>query len=242
MDHDRMPGVRIGALSVPDGVRVSVAVRDVGSAIAATYGEGSFDTASIVKVDILAALLVQAEDAGRGLTPQERAAADAMIRLSDNAAATELWRVIGGADGLTAAHARLGLVATDPAPSGAWGLTRTTAGDRLTLLEAVFGAGPALNAPSRTYIQDLMARSAAGQDWGVSAAGPSYALKNGWLPRTATGLWVVNSTGRVTTEDGRTCLVAVLSDGNADLAAGVSLVEAAARASVGAVSAAGRTS
>ncbi|WP_308409537.1 hypothetical protein [Streptomyces sp. A3M-1-3] len=237
MDHDRVLAERIGALSVPDGVRVSVAVRDLGAGATATYGEGSFDAASIVKVDILAALLARAEDAGRGLTARERVCADAMIRLSDNDAASELWQAIGGADGLTATHMRFGLVATEPAPSGAWGLTRTTAGDRLTLLDAVFDTGPGLRASSRTYLQDLMARIAAGQDWGVSAAGSSYALKNGWLPRTATGLWVVNSTGRVTTEEGRTCLVAVLSDGHADRAAGVSLVEAAARASVSAVGA-----
>jgi hypothetical protein len=48
---------------------------------------------------------------------------------------------------------------------------------------------------------------------GVSAAGTQAALKNGWLPRTATGLWDINSIGRVRIED-RDCLIVVLSDGN----------------------------
>ncbi len=58
---------------------------------------------------------------------------------------------------------------------------------------------------------------------GVSAAaeGTSWALKNGWLPRSTTGLWVVNSIGRVTV-DGADRLVAVLSDGTASLAEGIS--------------------
>lgn len=40
-------------------------------------------------------------------------------------------------------------------------------------------------------------------------------LKVGWLQRSATGLWVVNSIGSVE-RGGRRYLVAVLSDGNTD--------------------------
>lgn len=67
---------------------------------------------------------------------------------------------------------------------------------------------------------------------GVSAAGDAWALKNGWMPRTATGLWNVNSIGRVTA-DGRTYLVAVLSGGGATRESGIALVESAAKAAVG---------
>lgn len=68
---------------------------------------------------------------------------------------------------------------------------------------------------------------------GVSAAadGSGWALKNGWLPRSTTGLWDVNSIGRVTV-DGHAYLVAVLSKGNSTQAKGISLVEAAAKAAV----------
>jgi hypothetical protein len=65
----------------------------------------------------------------------------------------------------------------------------------------------------------------------VSAAGSSFALKNGWLPRSATGLWVINSIGRVTS-GGHSYLVAALSQGNTTQAAGISLVEAVAKAAV----------
>ncbi|CAM5665383.1 Serine hydrolase OS=Streptomyces antimycoticus OX=68175 GN=SSPO_024660 PE=4 SV=1 [Streptomyces antimycoticus] len=51
------------------------------------------------------------------------------------------------------------------------------------------------------------------------------------MPRDATGLWVVNSIGEVPA-DGRAYLVAVLSEGSADMDSGVALVERAARTAV----------
>ncbi|WP_329436000.1 class A beta-lactamase-related serine hydrolase [Streptomyces sp. NBC_01280] len=231
---------------LPDGdARVSVAVSALdGATDGAVYdGTSAFDTASIVKVDILAALLLRAQDEGRALTAQERAYATAMIENSDNASATALWKAIGGADGLDAANLTLGLTGTRAGAGGEWGLTRTTAEDQLTLLRAVFGtegtesaksAGSGLSAASRAYVAELMGRIAADQRWGVSAAADSAsvcALKNGWLPRSATGLWDINSVGRVSV-GGQRYLVSVLSDGNATKEAGVALVEGVAKAAV----------
>ncbi|GKQ34823.1 serine hydrolase [Streptomyces sp. A012304] len=237
VDHGASPAAAV-PVPVPDGARVSVAVLDIGSGESAGYGSGVFDTASIVKVDILAALLLQAQDEGRRLTAREEAYAAVMIRSSDNDAATALWKAIGGADGLDAANARFGLTDTVGGDGGLWGLTRTTAADQLTLLRQVFGDDSQLDEASRTYVQGLMGEIAAGQRWGVSAAadGTAWALKNGWLPRGTTGLWDVNSIGRVTV-GGRVLLVAVVSDGNAALAAGIALVEAAAKAAVSAFTA-----
>ncbi|RFC76162.1 serine hydrolase [Streptomyces sp. AcE210] len=228
---------------LPDGdARVSVAVAALdGATDGAVYdGTSAFDTASIVKVDILAALLLGAQDAGRALTSQERAYATAMIENSDNASATALWEAIGGADGLDAANLTLGLTGTRAGAGGEWGLTRTTAADQLTLLRAVFGtestegADPGLSEASRAYVAGLMGRIASDQRWGVSAAADSAsgcALKNGWLPRSATGLWDINSVGRVSV-GGQRYLVSVLSDGNATKEAGVTLVEGVAKAAV----------
>ncbi|GAA2947832.1 hypothetical protein GCM10010446_36260 [Streptomyces enissocaesilis] len=218
-------------------MEVSFAVSGPGSGWCAAYGEGRFPAASVVKVGILAALLLRARDEGRALGREERRYAEAMIRRSDNDAASALWTVIGGAAGLDAAQARLGLTRT--AADRAWGRTRTTARDQVALLRAVFGAGPGvLDEESRTYIGALMGQVVAGQDWGVSAAGSGAALKNGWMPRDATGLWAVHSIGRVEV-DGRGVLVAVLSEGHTTKEAGIAVVEAVARAAVGA--AVGRT-
>lgn len=201
----------------------------------------AYDTASIVKVDILAALLLRAQDEGRQLTGRERDLAEPMIRSSDNAAADTLWRRIGRAPGLAAANERLGLTSTTGGPGGKWGLTRTTASDQVRLLRAVFGSGGTahagsggLDAASRAYVRTLMTRVVPEQGWGVSAIGGagSRALKNGWLERTTTGLWDVNSVGQVTVR-GHRYLVAVLSDGSASMGDGVSLVERTARAAMG---------
>ncbi|MET7454361.1 serine hydrolase [Streptomyces sp. NPDC005574] len=232
-----VPGVQ------PQGkARVTAAVLDL-DARAGTprvYGDDTpYDTASIIKVDILATTLLQAQDAGRPLSRQERAETAAMIQRSDNAAANALWRRIGMASGLEAANKRLGLTSTTGGTGAKWGLTRTTATDQIRLLRAVFDTGrpaPAggtgLSAASRDYIRTQMNHIAADQTWGVSAASDSgSALKNGWLQRNTTGLWDINSVGRITA-CGHHYLVAVLSDGNTSMRDGIALVERAARAAV----------
>ncbi|MQY38961.1 hypothetical protein SRB17_69760 [Streptomyces sp. RB17] len=235
VDRTALLGKAMTAVSVPSGARVSAAVLAVDSGESAAYGDAAFDTASIVKVDILATLLLQAQDAGRGLTAAEKAYAVKMIENSDNAAATALWHTIGRADGLDAANERFGLTATSGGEGELWGLTQTTAADQLVLLRQVFGEGSRLSAVSRTYVQGLMESVEADQRWGVSAAaeGNSWALKNGWLPRSTTGRWDVNSIGRITV-DGTDYLVAVLSEGTRTQAEGIALVEAAAKAAVSA--------
>ncbi|MET8325392.1 serine hydrolase [Streptomyces sp. NPDC005181] len=210
--------------------RVSVAVLDTAGGAGAVYGNRTYATASIVKVDILAALLLRAQDQGRELTGYERGRAVTMIENSDNAAATALMQAIGGAAGLDAANTRFGLTST--AAAAAWGLTQTTAADQLVLLKTVFGTHSELTDDSRAYLQRLMRNVAADQHWGVSAAGSDWALKNGWMPRSATGLWDINSIGQVKAQ-GHTYLVAVLSAGQRTMATGIERVESVAKAAVG---------
>lgn len=243
VDGDARLAAAMASVPVAAGAEVSVAVLDPDTDDGATYGTGAFDTASIVKVDILAALLLRAQDAGRALTAAEKTYATAMIEDSDNDSASALWRAIGAAAGLDAANERFGLTATEGGEGQLWGLTRTTAADQVALLRQVFVAdGSALSAASRAYVRGLMERIADGQRWGVSAAadaaagtdGSAWALKNGWLRRSTTGLWVVNSVGRVVS-GGHGYLVAVVSRGSGTQAEGISLTEAAARAAVSAL-------
>lgn len=217
-------------------VRLSVSVLGMERELRATYGTETFDTASIVKVNVLAALLLDTQDSGRELTGRERTLAQAMIQHSDNEATTVLWSTIGGAAGLDAANRRLGLTATRGGADGHWGLTQTTSRDQLALLRAIFDNGSALGPPARAYLSKLMTSVAAGQRWGISAAADGrFALKNGWLPRSTTGLWDVNSIGQVTT-GGHRYLVAVVSAGHHSKRDGIATVESAARAAVAVVS------
>ncbi|WP_328889937.1 serine hydrolase [Streptomyces sp. NBC_00316] len=219
-----------GSRGLNGGSRVSVAVLDALDGPGAVYGSRMYATASIVKVDILAALLLQAQDHGRDLTAHERSRAVTMIEHSDNDAATALMQTIGGAAGLDAANRRFGLTMTTAAPR--WGLTQTTAADQLVLLRTVFGTDSKLTEDSRSYLQGLMRNVSADQHWGVSAAGSRWALKNGWMPRSATGLWDINSIGQVTAH-GHTYLMAVLSTGQRTMATGIARVESVAKAAVG---------
>ncbi|MFJ2672959.1 hypothetical protein [Streptomyces sp. NPDC087525] len=241
-DPDQALSERLAPILKATTASLSVAVLDVEDGDGADYGVRSgtetYDTASIVKVDILAALLLKAQDQGRVLTTQEKSYATSMIQVSDNASADALWQAIGGADGLDAANERLGLTSTTGGSGPLWGLTQSTAADQIALLSAVFGidSRSPLGSGSRTYIQGLMGGISAGQDWGVSAAGVATGLKNGWLARSATGLWDINSIGRIVA-DGHGYLVAVLSSGSVSKEAGILLVEKAAKTAV-AVSAA----
>lgn len=234
-DADTALALALADLPSAPGTRLSVAVLDLATGTHASYGSAAFDTASIVKVNVLAALLLQAQDEGRELTASERRLASEMIRRSDNDATDALWRRIGGAEGLDAANARLGLTGTVAGRQGLWGLTQTTSTDQITLLRAIFAPDSELSPASRAYIQELMATVVPGQRWGVSAAADGgFALKNGWLPRSQTGLWDVNSIGWVTA-GGHPCLVAVVSAGHGTQQAGIAAVEAAARSAVAVV-------
>jgi membrane peptidoglycan carboxypeptidase len=204
---------------------VAVADRRTGRRYAYRGGRKQ-ETASIVKVELLAALLLKAQDQGRDLTKAEKARVTKMIRASDNRAATKVYAAVGGAAGLRQAGERLGLTSTDPAPS--WGFTRTTAKDQLRMLAALTDPQSPLSEPSRELALQLMSSVNADQNWGVGAAafdGERTTLKNGWSSRsTEQGRWIVNSVGRISDDDTDT-IVAVLSHGHGDKQRGVDTVE-----------------
>ncbi|WP_406289037.1 hypothetical protein [Embleya sp. NBC_00896] len=106
-------------------------------------------------------------------------------------------------------------------------MTETTAADQVRLLTALTTDASPLDAPARAYITTLMTSVAGDQSWGVSAAADpdtNPALKNGWLPRDATGLWVINSIGRIT-HAGHPLLIAILSDNQRSMPTGVAQLE-----------------
>jgi hypothetical protein len=211
----------------------SVAVLDRRTGQKYAYrGTEKYDTASIVKAQILACMLLRAQDAGRDPTAGEMALAKPMIRLSDNTATTSLFQQLGGRSAVTRCNKRLGLRSTDVNTS--WGLTRTTVSDQTRLLsEFVDKAGP-LDADSRRTVFTLMSTVSDAQDWGVPSvarSGEITTVKNGWDTRSADGgLWAINTIGRVTAADGHVDVsVAVLSHNNRSMSSGMALVEKVAK-------------
>jgi hypothetical protein len=213
------------------GTQVSVAVLEPRTGRRAVYGSQAHITASLVKVNILAALLLRAQHERRSLTSWETSTASSMIQSSDNDSAGALWRHIGGGQGLTDANETLGLTSTQAGTGPYWGLTRTTAADQLALLTAVFTDHSPLSEASRHLIQTFMGRIDPGQDWGVSAAGSRWQLKNGWLQRSYSQRWAINSMGRVKAH-GITFYLVILSHGSRSMSHGISVVERAAQSAV----------
>ncbi len=225
------PVLRYGTGHLAAGV-IDVAT----GAVAAYDGDRLFHTASIVKADILATLLLQHQRAGTPLSQRERVLAAEMIENSNDLAANELWDAIGRADGLSDANRQLGLRQTMPGEGIYWGLTSTTVDDQLRLLADLASPDSPLSAQSRSYELGLMRHVAAAQAWGVTAAaapGTSPAVKNGWLPDGSYTTWVINSIGIIS--DGHEVLIAVLSSGQPSESAGIAQDEAAARAAVSAI-------
>jgi hypothetical protein len=237
-DPDQKLSAALSSLVSADDGHVSVAVENL--ATGTTVSDNVSDdyvTASIVKLDILETLLYQDQQSGSSPSSAETGDITAMIENSDNDAALDLFDDEGGAPAITAANKVFGLTDTD-VDADAFGDTTTTVTDQIILLRQAMTSDSVLTSANRSYIQNLMANVESDQRWGVSAAaddasssGTDYLLKNGWLPRSATNLWEINSIGEVE-HDGTEYLVAVLSSDNESMDSGVDVVQNAAKAAV----------
>jgi beta-lactamase class A len=218
------------AASAPE---FSVAVLDKKTGQTYAYrGTVKYDTASIVKAQILACMLLHDQDADHDPTSGEMALAKPMIRLSDNNAATSLFQHVGARAGVTKCNKRLGL--TQTVVNSSWGKTRTTADDQIKLLSELVDTKGPLESDSRKTAFGLMSTVSSAQDWGIPSiakAGETAIVKNGWDTRSSDGgLWAVNTIGRITDADGDVNVsVAVLSHDNRSMDGGMALVQKVAK-------------
>jgi Beta-lactamase enzyme family len=237
---DKMLAAALAPLLAHLAGSLSVGILDRTTGTAAVYNGGRlFDTASIVKVDILATLLLQHQRAGTALSAEDQQLATEMIEDSDDVAASHLWHDVGGASAVAAANVTLGLQHTSPGRDGFWGLTTTNVTDQLALLYDLTSSASPLDAASRSYELHLMKNVEPDQAWGVTAAaapGTVPAVKNGWLPLSSDGLWVINSVG-VLKHSGQRILIAVLSDNQPSEYVAIGQVETAAEEAVSAITA-----
>ena len=231
---DLLTGRVASFLATRDGT-VLAAVYDLDTRQTWNLGQGPPQPeASVVKVEILEALLVQRGH--DGLTRRQAALARLMIERSDNNAATDLWRAVGGARGVRSFNAAAGLTRTSPSACvvcagfawPGWGLTTTTPADQISLLRQLAGPGPLLSDADRRYVLGLMEDVIPSQRWGITAGVPpqaTVALKNGWLPLDAARKdWQVNSIGWIS-GGGRDYLIAVFSTGNPTPQYGVTTIK-----------------
>ena len=223
--HDPLGSPAASYVSTRDGVVVA-AVYDLRTGQTWQLGRGQpQDEASVVKLDVLEALLAERGRSGTGLSAGDRSLAGQMIEDSDNDAATSLWDEVGGASGIRSFNTSAGLADTVPSscvdcpgfPWPGWGLTTTTPADQLTLLRTLVEPNSLLTSTERSYALSLMENVTPDQRWGVIGGVPAQvtvALKNGWLPLdSANNNWQINSVGWIS-GSGRDYLIAVLSTGN----------------------------
>ncbi|MFJ2560635.1 MULTISPECIES: serine hydrolase [unclassified Streptomyces] len=189
-----------------------------------------FDSASVVKVTVLATLLWDAKKTNRYLTQREVDLSTAMITKSDNAATTTLWKQLG----LTKIKGFIkaaGMTQTVPGTGGYWGLTQITAQDEQKLLALTTAKNTVLSDNARAFLLERMRKVVPSQRWGVPAGAPATAtvqLKNGWLSRSTHG-WRVHSVGAFTGK-GHDYMISVLTHDNKTMNDGVNTIQAVAKA------------
>jgi hypothetical protein len=190
----------------------------------------AYDSASVVKVTVLATLLWDAKKHNRYLTTRETTLAKAMITQSDNNATTTLWKQLGMTKikgFLTAA----GMTRTVPGANGYWGLTQINVTDEQKLLKLITAKNTVLSDNSRAYILKLMNQVISSQRWGTPAGAPSTVtvhVKNGWLQRATNG-WRVHSVGTFN-GGGHDYMISVLTHGNSTMSYGVTTIQNVAKA------------
>ncbi|MFF8385593.1 serine hydrolase [Streptomyces kanasensis] len=185
----------------------------------------SYDSASTVKVTVLAALLWDAKKHDRYLTGTEQSLATAMITKSDNAATSQLWKQLGTTK-IKGFLSAAGMTGTVPGGGGYWGLTQVNVRDEQRLLSLITARNSVLSDNARAYIRKLMGQVVSSQRWGTPAGVPSsvsVGVKNGWLQRSTHG-WRVHSLGAFQGA-GRDYAITVLTHDNSTMDYGVTTIQ-----------------
>ncbi|MFG2356009.1 serine hydrolase [Streptomyces sp. NPDC048521] len=190
----------------------------------------AYDSASTVKVTVLATLLWDAKKHNRYLTDTEASLAKAMITKSDNNATSKLWKQLGMTK-IKGFLAAAGMTKTKPGANGYWGLTQENVTDEQKLLKLVTAKNTVLSDNSRAYILKLMGQVVSSQRWGTPAGAPSSVavhVKNGWLQRSTHG-WRVHSLGTFNGR-GHDYMITVLTQDNSTMNYGVTTIQNVAKA------------
>ena len=213
------------------GTRFTAAVHDHRTGcLYKLNGDLEITTASVIKAQVLAGVLLAAQDSGRPISQSEAADIELMMHYSHNRPPTSrLYLQIGSAAGMEELDQRFGIAGTSHT---AWyGRTLSTAEDRTRLVEQLLIGGGPLDEESVQAAWRWMSGVSAAQSWGLTAglpAGYKAALKNGFYPMSGAG-WRLGTTGVVRDPNGGSYAVTVMTDRNPSESAGIALVERIAR-------------
>ncbi len=205
--------------------RVAFAVVDSEGRLNGVHLHWRFVSASVVKAMLLVAYLRRLDaEHRRGLGGFARAVLGPMIHVSDNGAATAVWRIVGDR-GLRAVARRAGM--SDYGVVGSWARSQISAADQARFFFAMDRLVPR---HFRPYARRLLSSIVGYESWGVPhvARPRHYAVyfKGGWRG-TALGQ-LVHQVARLE-RPGRTCAIAVLTDGDPSMGYGIHTIEGVAR-------------
>lgn len=202
---------------------VAFAVIDTSDKLHCYRCRARYASASVVKAMLLVAYLVSLAEENRALTASHHAQLDAMIRVSDNLSATEIYSHVGAA-GLRRLAKQAGM--RDFSVSDGWATARITAADQARFFDFID------KFPLDTYSEyafQLLASVVASQTWGIpEISRPEWntLFKGGW--RATTRGQLVHQVARL--ERGDTVMaIAVLTDGNPREAYGRATIRGIAR-------------
>ncbi|MGV0750397.1 hypothetical protein [Mycolicibacter minnesotensis] len=185
------------------GANISVAVLDRISHQLITNGNTRpIATASVVKLFIADDLLFRKPEGG--LSADDRAALDSMLRASDDGAAETFWNQNGGNAIITRVAGRYGLANTSPPSNGAWWNTISTAPDLARYYDMLLnGSGGLPPAQANIIINNLAQSTPSGLDGYPQRFGipeglydEPVAVKQGWMCCIGNN-WMHLSTGVV---------------------------------------------
>jgi hypothetical protein len=187
---------------------VSFAVIDTSDDLHCYRCRTRYASASVVKAMLLVAYLSSLAEENRSLTASHHAQLEAMIRVSDNQAATEIYSHVGDT-GIRRLAKQAGMRGFSV--SGGWATARITAADQARFFALI---GEFLPATYSEYASQLLSSIVASQAWGIpEVSRPEWntLFKGGWR-RTRRGQ-LVHQVARLERGDA-VMAIAVLTDGN----------------------------
>ncbi|WP_152665487.1 hypothetical protein [Mycobacterium sp. UM_Kg1] len=185
------------------GANISVAVLDRITHQLVTNGNTRpIATASVAKLFIADDLLLQQPEGG--LSADDRAALDSMLRASDDGAAETFWNQNGRNAIISRVAARYGLAGTSPPSNGAWWNTISTAPDLARYYDMLLnGSGGLPPAQASLIMSNLALSTPSGLDGYPQRFGipeglyeEPVAVKQGWMCCIGNN-WMHLSTGVV---------------------------------------------
>ncbi|MFJ3236018.1 serine hydrolase [Streptomyces sp. NPDC086787] len=205
---------------------LSFTVWDEGTGLTCGFRPNAqYDSASIVKVTLMTATLLRAQEEGRPLSAWEELNLRLMITISDNQSATNLYNSLG-VPFIQFTLNRCGMHDTVLNTTGDWGLTQVTAHDEMKQLDVYTVNGTVLSPANQAYGLRLMSEVVPGQRWGTPFGAPrdiTVQVKNGWLQRV-TFAWRVHSLG-IFTGHGRLYQMAVLTQEDPSMSYGIGTIQ-----------------